>query len=118
MMNGKRTKIPFFLTILLPALLVLYGASGSWAGNAEMIEKNISELDRLNKKIVGRTETIPKNGQISIKAVINPGESLIEYKSRDNDASKTEEGTIQLQDNHLLTFPNKEGEQKHVKEKN
>lgn len=38
------------------------------AGNKEMVEKEVQELDRLNKRIVEKLPEMPKNGVIDLKA--------------------------------------------------
>lgn len=72
-----------------------------WAGNKMLVEKNIKNLDELNKKAV-KTKYIPKDGKIDTKAYIVGKESnetikIIEHKIDTSYKSKTyKEGKINV----------------------
>lgn len=40
----------------------------SWAGNKQMVEKTVEELDELNKEAVQQIPDLPENGKVDIKA--------------------------------------------------
>lgn len=69
-MSGKNNRcllrfisVGIFLgPLLFPAL--------NWAGNKKHVEKQVENLDNLNKKIVGDFSDIPKNGTIKYKAIV------------------------------------------------
>ncbi len=45
-------------------------ASSAYGGNREMVEKEIKELDELNKQAVQQLPDIPQNGTIDLKAKV------------------------------------------------
>jgi len=59
------------LTLLIIALFTLLLTSGHspvWAGNKEMVEKEVQDLDHLNKEALKNIPDIPEDGRIEIKA--------------------------------------------------
>lgn len=52
----------FWTPLLFPAL--------NWAGNKKYVEKQVKNLDNLNKEIVGDFSDIPPNGTIKYKAIV------------------------------------------------
>lgn len=52
----------FLGTLLFPAL--------NWAGNKEHVEKQVKELDNMNKEIVGGFSNIPQDGIIKYKGIV------------------------------------------------
>ena len=52
----------FLGLLLFPAL--------NWAGNKKYVEKQVENLDNLNKKIIGDFSDIPKNSTIKYKAIV------------------------------------------------
>ena len=57
--------------ILFIAMLAL--ATSAWAGNRDMIERRVKELDRLNREAVQQVPDLPRNGQVHLRAKITPG---------------------------------------------
>ena len=55
--------------LVLPCVFALVIAcSFSWAGNKEIVEEQIEELDDLNKEVVEQIPDIPENGKIKLKS--------------------------------------------------
>ena len=52
-------------------LLALFHASACWAGNNEMVEKNVVELDAVNKEALGQIKDIPAQGKVKLKAHVS-----------------------------------------------
>ncbi len=65
----KKTILTF--PVLIVAVGILAAAPAAMGGNKEMVEKNVREMDLLNKDVVYRIPDIPANGRIHIKAKIN-----------------------------------------------
>lgn len=59
--------------ISMPLVFIYYTTASffcllSWAGNKEMVEEQVKELDELNKQVIQKIPDIPKNGHINVKA--------------------------------------------------
>ena len=52
-------------------LLALFHASACWAGNNEMVQKNVVELDAVNKEALGQIKDIPAQGKVKLKAHVS-----------------------------------------------
>jgi len=52
-------------------LLIALSAGIVYGGNKEMVEKNIVELDKLNKEAVGKIPDLPSDGEVHLKANIS-----------------------------------------------
>jgi len=57
------------LTLVLTVALSLPVSSG-WAGNQEMVQETVVDMDELNKKILESLEEAPANGKIEIEAIV------------------------------------------------
>ncbi len=49
-------------------MVMIFPPGLSLAGNGPMVEKNIGELDRINKQAVGQIPDLPENGAVDLKA--------------------------------------------------
>ncbi|MFQ5561183.1 MAG: hypothetical protein ACE5FU_11450 [Nitrospinota bacterium] len=79
----------FLLSVFLP------GTDAVVAGNREMVEKKITELDELNKKIVKKTVLeIPKEGVIQTRAKVLNKTGENKFKVIDQTVSPIEEKSI------------------------
>ncbi|UFS70731.1 hypothetical protein LPW11_00740 [Geomonas sp. RF6] len=63
--TGRSALLVAFVT-LASLLLPLHGR----CGNLEMVEKNVEELESLNKEAVGMVEGGPRDGTIDLKAYV------------------------------------------------
>lgn len=70
-------RIMNLLVIKCVIALVLI-CSLSWAGNEEIIEEQIQELDALNKEIVEQVPGIPESGKINLKAHVIQMEGAVD----------------------------------------
>lgn len=60
-------------SFLLAFIFLLASVSHSViAGNKEMVEKRVKELDQINKEIVGSMPNLPQKGHIKLKARVHP----------------------------------------------
>ena len=57
---------------ILAAAVFLAAAGIAWGGNREMIERRIEELDRLNRSVVQQVPDLPRDGQVHIRAQVEP----------------------------------------------
>ncbi len=58
-----------FLSILTAgSLLLVITWNQIFAGNLEMVEESVKELDELNKKAVQQIPDLPENGTVDLKA--------------------------------------------------
>jgi hypothetical protein len=55
--------------VLCVGLLLMQPAAGS-CGNLEMVEKNVAELDSINREAVSQIEGLPRNGTVDLKAYV------------------------------------------------
>lgn len=53
---------------ILLAVFVAGSYTFSWAGNKQMVEKTVEELDDLNKQAVQQIPDLPKDGTVDMKA--------------------------------------------------
>jgi hypothetical protein len=57
------------ICIILTGVFLISGmTSFSWAGNKEMVEDAVQDLDELNKQAVSQIPDIPKDGKVYLKA--------------------------------------------------
>ncbi len=76
--NGNTMKRKKIITSMI--LFVLCVVMGNvFAGNKEMVEKRVKELDKLNKEAVNSLIDIPKEGRIKIKAKVHPYDHKIQF---------------------------------------
>lgn len=71
----RRITAKIGLDFALCISLLLLGAhivfSPAWAGNSEMVNKSIEELDTLNKEAVSQIEELPARGKVELKAKVS-----------------------------------------------
>jgi len=102
MMNGNfpMAKQPLFFVLMLSYFL--FTAHFSWAGNAEIIEKKVEQMDQLNKNIVAKIPKLPKKGHVAVNATIGYTKRSITYKKYNAETSQIKEGTIHLDNNQKI----------------
>ncbi len=82
-------KVIFILTIV---------CSLSWAGNEEIIEERIEELDSLNKEAIEQVPDIPENGKINLKATVIQKDGTVDLTilQKEIEAVETKSSAIRL----------------------
>lgn len=104
--------------ILLGALaygLVCIPALSS-AGNREMIEDTVQELDELNKQAVSQIPDLPKDGKVYMKANVTydkEGSPIFDIYYKEISSPVKEEG-IELERNQQVKTSEKEEREKNV----
>ena len=85
-------------TIVLPLVVSLtvmwFDLSIVWAGNERMIEKEVQELDRMNKQAIQEIPDLPKDGHIELKARAVPRRGGFDFDIEDYRVEQTEHQTI------------------------
>ncbi len=66
-MNGKPTTRNG-ICLICAMIVVAFPAALAMAGNERMVEKNIGDLDRINKEAVGQIPDLPRDGSVDLKA--------------------------------------------------
>lgn len=56
------------IIVLLISCLSIGICSYAWAGNKQMVEKTVEEMDELNKQAVQQIPDLPESGKVNIKA--------------------------------------------------
>lgn len=64
-------------SLAIVATVTLFSPSVGWAGNLEMIEKRLLELDKLNKAAVRQSGDLPADGSVSLRAKVTPKKSFV-----------------------------------------
>lgn len=60
---------PMFLLLAAGSMLGMFGYAAV-AGNLEMVEENVKELDELNKEVVRQIPDLPESGTVDLKAKV------------------------------------------------
>ena len=86
------------LLFLLFILDLVVTSHLSWAGNEEIVEERIEELDSLNKDVIAQVSDIPEEGKINLKAGIIQKEGMVDFTilQKEIDAIETKNTTIRL----------------------
>jgi len=90
--------IGIFFVITVSSLL--------WAGNREMVEKRVDELDKLNKEVVSRIAGQPESGKINIKVRVIPERDGYRFETVDKETTASIPDTFlpQQDENKFFTF--------------
>ena len=90
--------IGFFFAITASSFL--------WAGNREMVENRVYELDKLNKEAVSRIAGQPENGKINIKVKVIPEKDGYRFEAVDKETTSSMPDTFlpQQDENNFFTF--------------
>jgi len=90
--------IGIFFVITVSSLL--------WAGNREMVEKRVDELDKLNKEAVSRIAGQPESGKINIKVRVIPERDGYRFEAVDKETTDSIPDTFlpQQDENKFFTF--------------
>jgi len=85
---------------------VITASSLLWAGNREMIEKRVGELDKLNKEAVNRIAGQPESGKINIKVRVIPEKDGYRFEAVDKETTSSMPDTLlpQQDENKFFTF--------------
>jgi|GEM_PF-5714606 len=90
--------IGIFFVITVSSLL--------WAGNRDMVEKRVDELDKLNKEAVSRIAGQPESGKINIKVRVIPERDGYSFETVDKETTDSIPDTFlpQQDENKFFTF--------------
>jgi len=90
--------IGIFFVITVSSLL--------WAGNRDMVEKRVDELDKLNKEAVSRIAGQPESGKINIKVRVIPERDGYRFETVDKETTASIPDTFlpQQDENKFFTF--------------
>lgn len=91
-MSGTRMKKIVSVILFLGGLL--YCSSLPMAGNKEMVEKSVEELDELNKQAVRQIPDLPVKGQVNIKADVTYENDSPVFDIRYKEVTGEKEGTL------------------------
>lgn len=73
-------KTPLLLASVVPALLLSAVLTlPASAGNKEMVEKSVRELDKLNQEAILEIPDLPKDGTVNYKAVVTEEQGQRKY---------------------------------------
>lgn len=76
--NIKNKHKNYKVLVLVVCLFAVFSVALSTAGNKEMVDNRVQEMDDLNKQMVGQIPNLPKDGKVDAKArVTNEGGSII-----------------------------------------
>ena len=81
MVKTMKCIIGIFFVITISSLL--------WAGNREMVEKRIDELDKLNKEAVNQIAGKPESGIINIRVRAIPEKYGFRFEPKDNETTSS-----------------------------
>ncbi len=101
MVKTMQCIIGFFFVITISSLL--------WAGNREMVEKRIDELDKLKKEAVNRIAGQPENGIINIKVRAIPEKEGYRFELKDKETISSTPATFLPQERGDKFFSFREG---------
>lgn len=83
--------------VVLGAGLVFVGIfSSAFAGNRQMVEKNVETLDKINKEAVKQLPDIPKDGNIELEAQGTQYDDRIKIKVKRYRIAPIQERSIEL----------------------
>lgn len=78
---------------ILSACFLVFFFSTIYAGNKEMVEERIQEMDDVNKQMVKQIPGLPKDGKIDAKAKVTSESGKIDFEIYQV-KSVTKEGTL------------------------
>ncbi len=97
-------KFPFSLILLLATVgsFLVGSLFLTMAGNKEMVDESIQELDQLNKQAVQQLPDLPQDGQVNLKAGVTykDGSPIFDIKEQHVTSEKTE--TIHLDHEYTI----------------
>lgn len=69
-----------------------------WAGNEEIVEERVQELDELNKEIIEQLPDVPEDGKIKLKAGVIQKDGEVDFTiiQKEIDAVETKNSTIKF----------------------
>lgn len=111
MARRSKTGIKAVFCILCSAFSSVLFCSAAPAGNRELVEDRVQELDELNKQAVRQVPDMPKDGRIEIKAKAIPqkeGFTFEIYEKKITPATPVKEETINFGGNEKMVDPNGE----------
>lgn len=88
---------------------VITASSFLWAGNREMVEKRVDELDKLNKEAVNRIAGQPESGKINIKVRVIPEKDGYRFEAVDKETTSSMPDTFLPQQDENKFFSFREG---------
>ncbi len=88
---------------------VITATSLLWAGNREMVEKRVDELDKLNKEAVNRIAGEPESGKINFKVRVIPEKDGFRFESVEKETASSMPDTLMPQHDENKFFSFREG---------
>lgn len=68
-----------------------------WAGNKKMVEERVEDLKALNNQLLEQVRDVPKNGQIDLKAKVQPsGDGEITFDIYHQKVTPTKEENLTI----------------------
>lgn len=94
------------ITFITGLFFVITASSLLLAGNREMVENRVDELDKLNREAVSRIAGQPESGTINIKVRVIPEKDGYRFEAIDKEAvSSTPDAFLpQADENRFFTF--------------
>jgi len=91
---------------IIGIFFVITTSSLLWAGNKEMVENRVDELDKLNKEAVNRIAGQPESGKINIKVRVIPEKDGYRFEAVDKETTSSVPDTLlpQQDENKFFTF--------------
>lgn len=103
MKNGNTEMMSKGFILIVFAVLVsgtvICGYSLSLAGNKQMVEKNVEELDELNKQAVEQIPDLPASGKVKMKTDVTYEKDSPVFDIRYKEITGEKEGTINFGEN-------------------
>ena len=71
-----------------------------WAGNKEIVEKRVREIEELNERIIEQVPEVPEDGSITLEAKVLNKEWTVDYNvlQQGTETTTTKSGTIVFSD--------------------
>jgi len=98
-----------FIVFLIVLSFFLVVSSPSRAGNRDMVENRIDELDKLNKEAVNQLAGKPQSGIINIKVRAIPGKDGYRFEPIDKETTSFKPDTLLPEDGDGRFFTFREG---------
>lgn len=98
-----------FMVILIVLSLLLIVSGSSAAGNRDMVENRVDELDRLNKEAVKQIAGKPESGTINLKVRAIPGKDGYRFETIHKETTSSMPDTLLPQESVDKFFTFREG---------
>lgn len=94
------------ITCVTGIFFVITASSLLWAGNREMVENRVDELDKLNKEAVKQIAGQPESGKVNIKLRVIPEKDGYRFEPVDKEKTSSVPDTLlpKPDENKFFTF--------------